>query len=1116
MSRRKSFYQAGGTLQPGEGIYIKRPADAELLHLCLQNEYAFVLTARQRGKSSLMEQTVASLKERQVQAAIVNLEELGTRATRQQWYLSVLDIIADRLDLNVNTPQWWKEREHQPEPRRLSQFFEKVVLEQILDPVVIFFDEIDTTISLDFTDDFFIVLRSMYNSRSQIPAFARLSFVFIGVATPAELVKDKTITPFNIGHLVELTDFTFDEALPLADGLGIASEEAKQVLSTVLEWTNGHPYLTMRLLKNLIEKNLPGFDRHFVDTAVSEIFLNPHTSDPNIKMVADRLDPQKHGGRSALRLYYKILTNRSVLDDEESGRDKEDLKLSGIVKVQNGRLVIRNRIYTEIFTREWLEPLLYRVEGITLNVLEQQIRLQEAQATPKEPSIESNTLVNLTAEDTPSMFTGTANWLSSDFDNLFEEDDAADSLADAFAFIDEPVDPPTFAPASPSITPTQNTQNSPFSEESVSAPPFLTRFFQRLRSSDQWLSWLSPLAKRFPGLRSRLMRANSRLKPEEFLLLQFGAMIFAFILAFSLLFPGQIVGILLSGVVGFYIPQIYIGLQASFRLASFEQQIPDFLDSFINHLRSGYSVLQTFESSSRDMPQPTADELKRIVHEVQLGIKLEDALDHSLNRMPSEDFDLVITGINIQREVGGNLAAIMEDIKTMISELYAPNYGVGIRLYLLQALSIWGGMFLAILQWGVFPQYFEPASTSNLSLIPYGLAGLIAIFLAEIAHRIIVTFQPVWLQLSQVLNIGIIGVLLYLCYRVEVPPLLMGWWILILLCMSSPTPMLSLLGAFGLFVVAGALWSADLPTAPTIDPLWIGAIGGVVVLLLLLRYAISIINGMRTRDPLMERLSSYADRELPQSLEEIELELSFQDRVMVPLLERVGKWFPSSRVLQEKLEQAGLHYRLSVEMLQAQRLILGVGSGLITLIITLLINLPLWITFGLSLIAIGCGYWLPIFRVNRAIRRRKQQIDQALLDGILLVKLALEAGLGFDAAIGKVYEKWDNELAIAFGRVLQEMLLGKSRREALRDLGNRMNVPSLSRFTSMVIQADQLSITMSSIIGDFYTSLYQQRSKQIQRNAANFENLLEIPSNLLLPFVLIFWLVSPLIAEAVR
>src|SRR6185503_2337865 len=123
---------------------------------------------------------------------------------------------------------------------------------------------------------------------------------------------------------------------------------------------------------------------------------------------------------------------------------------------------------------------------------------------------------------------------------------------------------------------------------------------------------------------------------------------------YFVLFGQQIIMGVVAGFVGFFAPRIYVSRATASRLIRFENQLPDTLGLWVNALRSGYSVLQSMEAISRDAPEPTSTEFKRVVQEVQLGIDMESALDHLLLRMESEDLDLVVTAVNIQREVGGN------------------------------------------------------------------------------------------------------------------------------------------------------------------------------------------------------------------------------------------------------------------------------------------------------------------------------------------------------------------------------------------------------------------------------------------------------------------------------
>jgi tight adherence protein B len=168
--------------------------------------------------------------------------------------------------------------------------------------------------------------------------------------------------------------------------------------------------------------------------------------------------------------------------------------------------------------------------------------------------------------------------------------------------------------------------------------------------------------------RQQLARADIKLTVAEYAALHIIAMIGFFVVGYFVLFGQQLVMGIVSGFVGFFAPRIYVSRQTSKRLNTFEQQLPDTLGLWVNALRSGYSVLQSMEAISRDAPEPTSTEFKRVVQEVSLGIDMPDALQHMLSRVESEDLDLVVTAVNIQREVGGNLAEILDIISHTIRE----------------------------------------------------------------------------------------------------------------------------------------------------------------------------------------------------------------------------------------------------------------------------------------------------------------------------------------------------------------------------------------------------------------------------------------------------------------
>jgi Holliday junction resolvasome RuvABC ATP-dependent DNA helicase subunit len=173
--------------------------------------------------------------------------------------------------------------------QRLTRFFEQVVLTEVQDPVVVFVDEIDTTLSLDFTDDFYAAIRSLYVARATQPELRRLSFVLIGVATPGDLIRDPKRTPFNIGQRVELTDSTSEEAAPLVEGFGATSEVTSNLLQQALQWTGGHPYLTQRLCRALADKAIEGKALDVKQVVQDTFFGLMSEQDNNLQFVRDML-----------------------------------------------------------------------------------------------------------------------------------------------------------------------------------------------------------------------------------------------------------------------------------------------------------------------------------------------------------------------------------------------------------------------------------------------------------------------------------------------------------------------------------------------------------------------------------------------------------------------------------------------------------------------------------------------------------------------------------------------------------------------------------------------------------------------------------------------------------
>ena len=352
----KGIYTVGGTVQAGAGVYIKRQADDELQDLCRRHQFAYLLAARQVGKSSLMIRTAERLVDANVRPVIIDVTLLGTQATDEEWYLGFLSVINRQLNLKFNVAQFWHQQGALTANQRFAHFIEEILIAQVEQPIVIFVDEIDTTLSLPYRDDFFATIRYLFNARATTPGLGRLSFTLIGVASPSDLINDPKRTPFNVGYRVDLTDFTFAEASVLADGLGLPHRDAEDVLRWVLDWTGGHPYLTQRLCSAIVEKRASPQSRQDIDRIVDSVFLGEMSErDNNLQFVRDMLTERAPDRGAALATYREILVSRHSVPDEQQSLIISHLKLSGIVCGDGaGGLRVRNRIYRKVFDRQWI------------------------------------------------------------------------------------------------------------------------------------------------------------------------------------------------------------------------------------------------------------------------------------------------------------------------------------------------------------------------------------------------------------------------------------------------------------------------------------------------------------------------------------------------------------------------------------------------------------------------------------------------------------------------------------------------------------------------------------------------------------------------------------------
>jgi tight adherence protein B len=207
-----------------------------------------------------------------------------------------------------------------------------------------------------------------------------------------------------------------------------------------------------------------------------------------------------------------------------------------------------------------------------------------------------------------------------------------------------------------------------------------------------WLNIQVERSKWGSGIATSLAQADLKLKPGEYVALM---VIAAFgVGAVAWYFGGkEIISAAIGVIVGLFLPRIYVGRQKTRRLHRFNDQLQDMLNLVVNGLRAGFSTVQAMESVSKELPTPISTEFRRVVQEMSLGIPMEVALDNLLRRIPSEDLDLINVAINVQREVGGNLAEILDTISYTIRE----RVRIKGEIRVLTSQVIYSGRFIAIL-----------------------------------------------------------------------------------------------------------------------------------------------------------------------------------------------------------------------------------------------------------------------------------------------------------------------------------------------------------------------------------------------------------------------------------
>jgi len=284
-----------------------------------------------------------------------------------------------------------------------------------------------------------------------------------------------------------------------------------------------------------------------------------------------------------------------------------------------------------------------------------------------------------------------------------------------------------------------------------------------------------------------------------------------------------------------------------------------------------------------------------------------------------------------------------------------------------------------------------------------------------------------------------------------------------------------------------------------------------IIALVIIGAVILVVVGLRTPQTdeyaLQQRLSEFTARGETVDLEQIEMSQPFTERIVIPFARKLGELavrFTPQNALQtteKNLELAGNPGRIDPTTFLALQFICMVLFGGLMLLVFSVTKLD-W-TLGrrilIGLVVTFLGFYMPQLWLKSTIARRQKAIRKALPDALDLLTICVEAGLGFDAALNKVTEKWDTELSMAFARVIREIQLGKLRREALRDMADRIGIPEMTSFVAAVIQSEQLGVSMAKVL---HIQADQMRMKRRQRAE---EEAHKAPIKMLVPMAILIF-----------